>query len=144
MNYGQPLIRMKLARVLSRKFFLSIATHNLPFTLVNGIMFYNKGTTMVLLSIKLPDELAQELGIESQALHITKGAVVREALALYLSTRKSTLADQIQSATEVLRKGKTHKKDQVDWQNLRERCRGKSKLKPEAEVLAGRTRGLAP
>lgn len=99
---------------------------------------------MVLLSIKLPDELAQDLGLESQALHMTKGALVREALALYLNTQKSTLADQIQSATANLLKNRKHKKDLVDWQNLRNHCRSQSKLKPETEVLASRQRNLAP
>lgn len=97
---------------------------------------------MTILTIKLPDSLAQDLGLESEALNMAKGAVVREALANYLKTKKSTLADQVKTATLDMLKGKKRKKISINWQSLREKCRIDSGLTPEEEVRLSRNRGL--
>lgn len=97
---------------------------------------------MTIFTVKLPDELASDLGLESQAIGVTKGAVVREALKLYLKSKKSTLADQIKQATQDMAAGKKSKKEWVDWQALRAKCQVDTGMTPEEEVRLSRTRNL--
>lgn len=97
---------------------------------------------MTIFTVKLPDELASDLGFESHAIGMTKGAVVREALKLYLKSKKSTLVDQIKQATQDMMAGKKSKKTRVDWQALRIKCQVDMELTPEEEVRLSRTRNL--
>lgn len=97
---------------------------------------------MTILTVKLPDELSQDLLLESQALHMTKGAVVRAALKSYIKTKKSTLIDQIKTATQDMHQNKRHQKRLMDWQVLRKKCQINTGMTPEEEVQRSRSRGL--
>lgn len=105
-------------------------------------MIFVKGITMTILTVKLPDELSQDLTLESQALHMTKGAVVRAALKSYIKTKKSTLIDQIKTITQSMLQNKRHQKKSINWQILSKKCQVNTGMTPEEEVQRSRSRGL--
>ena len=90
-------------------------------------------------SIKMPPFLYDSLEKASHRLGQSKGALVRQALEMFLSQSISH-TEQIQKITQALsQKKKTRFK--VNWKDIYQKTRGASDLTPEEEVRKHRLRG---
>lgn len=92
-----------------------------------------------ILSIKLPHPLLQELDSASAREGVSKGALVRQALELFL--RQNTLAQQVARITRTLRKRSTSK-HRPDWTDIYAKTRIDTGMTVEEEIARSRRRNL--
>lgn len=97
---------------------------------------------LAILSFKLPKPLLHKLESSAKNRGLPKGALIREAISLYLETKKND-EEQITRITLAYLKNKKIKGEtKVDWERLRAKCASPMDISPEEEVLRSRRRRL--
>lgn len=93
-----------------------------------------------ILSIKLPHPLLQELDAASAREGVSKGALVRQALELFLK-KKTGFVAKIEAITHAHRH---HKKprSKLNWDDIYAITRAPQPISPEEEIRLSRRRGL--
>lgn len=92
-----------------------------------------------ILSIKLPHPLLEELDVASRQAGVSKGALIRQALELFL--QQNTLAQQVARITHTLRK-RPSSKQRPDWTDIYAKTRIDTGMTVEEEIARSRRRNL--
>lgn len=92
-----------------------------------------------ILSIKLPHPLLQELDNASTREGVSKGAIVRQALELFL--RQNTLTQQVARITRTLRK-RSSSKLRPDWTDIYAKTRINTGMTVDEEIARSRRRNI--
>lgn len=93
-----------------------------------------------ILTIKLPHPLLQELAAAASQSGVSKGALVRQALELFLKAKSGFIA-KIEAITRAHKRNKkSHSK--VNWDEIYAATRVPQPVSPEEEVRQSRRRGL--